>query len=684
MRQAPRSVCSQQTLTNKGFWGIVFIIFGQFLALLFKQMVREDWMSEDVALNWFRVTTIVTILGLFLIIIHIPDLYAARRKRESRMMKMMDVARKQMEPETHNFIAAPPRSFSTYFTDRDGPGVKTAPVEPKWVEIPQKLTKTSAVLKITGQGTLKFRMNTTEPFRVIFTGINDPDPTRGGNSNCICFVIGRNSKETTCRYHNNDLPTSIIDGAKYPTPHMACFDSGLDTHYWFSVDSANGNLKFGKGEMHTANCQIDISGQKLPWFKTIKNVWLDGGRGTVEGDFYINDEPIVVAPPPLVKAHDEITINDIAGNLAVTEQSLPEGCQFLYKNIAGEGVSTDESVIGFPLAEAIEQSIADKSGWVYKKLVQKSSTFGKPDPNAILPTKNTYLRITIGPSLGSSPGSPYVMEIWPAGGHCSPIHKHSEANAIIKVLHGTIHTDLYADLRPDITEPFVSADFTKGDCTYLTPDLYQIHKLTNPFKEVCITLQCYRYANTDSEHYEFFDYLANDGTIHQFAPNSDSQYLDFIELIGREYWSRKNVGAAKADELAKAGSQKARMSLIAGKQRASMAQMGRGVNLLAGTASSPPRGPPRISTRGGGSRGGSRLVSSSPYATGGRASGFGSSRFSGRYNGGLLTTKSGRGGGGTLGALHEHTPHDEFGNATPRNLNLNSKSSDGYQESVKL
>lgn len=44
----------------------------------------------------------------------------------------------------------------------------------------------------------------------------------------------------------------------------------------------------------------------------------------------------------------------------------------------------------------------------------------------------TYLRITLGQSLGNSPGQPYVVEIWPPG-HYSSIHDHGDACAVIKV-----------------------------------------------------------------------------------------------------------------------------------------------------------------------------------------------------------------------------------------------------------
>jgi hypothetical protein len=51
-----------------------------------------------------------------------------------------------------------------------------------------------------------------------------------------------------------------------------------------------------------------------------------------------------------------------------------------------------------------------------KKLEDKATEFGD-DPH------ETYLRITLGHSLGKSPGIPYVLEIWPKSNY-SPMHNH--------------------------------------------------------------------------------------------------------------------------------------------------------------------------------------------------------------------------------------------------------------------
>ena len=63
---------------------------------------------------------------------------------------------------------------------------------------------------------------------------------------------------------------------------------------------------------------------------------------------------------------------------------------------------------------------------LHETLDKKSGEFGESDP------LETYLRVTLGQSVGNSPGIPYVLEIWPSG-HYSPIHNHGGCNAVIKV-----------------------------------------------------------------------------------------------------------------------------------------------------------------------------------------------------------------------------------------------------------
>jgi hypothetical protein len=172
-------------------------------------------------------------------------------------------------------------------------------------------------------------------------------------------------------------------------------------------------------------------------------------------------------------------------------------------------------------------------------LINKSKEFSKDKPNIL----ETYLRITLGQNNGESPGVPYVMEIWPVG-HYSPIHNHAGANAIIRVLHGNINVKLFPFLtsKTDSIIPFGEANFKKDEITWISPTLNQTHQLKNldTNKETCITIQCYMYDENNKSHYDYFDYIDENGDKQQFEPDSDMDFIKFKETIKKE-WLNKNL-----------------------------------------------------------------------------------------------------------------------------------------------
>lgn len=311
---------------------------------------------------------------------------------------------------------------------------------------------------------------------------------------------------------------------------------GLDREptcpYWFSFDSHNRVLGFGKGEMRKS-CELACYGygpkpeegpDPYAWLAKAESVAVSASiRGSVD----IWRDPVTVEPPMYVVSHDAITMDDMAHGKLTVPANLSPTCQQLYDNVAGKAFVLDTP--GFPnFAEAIKRSIANPDGWCHKTLAAKASEFGKSDP------LKTYLRITMGQNQGDSPGIPFVMEIWPVA-HYSPIHNHGGSDAVIKVLHGAITVDLYPMLSSCHVEPFARAVFEKDDIAWISPRLNQVHKLINLGEtEPCITIQCYMYAQDNVTHWPYFDYL-NNNEIGHFDPNSDADYLEFKTLMMQEW-----------------------------------------------------------------------------------------------------------------------------------------------------
>lgn len=231
-----------------------------------------------------------------------------------------------------------------------------------------------------------------------------------------------------------------------------------------------------------------------------------------------------------MKDINDITMDDVALGDIMPKANLPVTSQKLFDCIGGKRFLLN--TLDFPdFYEAIEYSINTPGKWCYEKLREKATEFNK-DPNP----KETYLRITLGTNNGESPGVPYVMEIWPSG-HFSPIHSHAGAEAVIRVLKGSIHVNLFPFLSPEAPS-FGSADFVEGDVMWISPTLNQTHKLVNTSNNTCVTIQCYMYDEKDDAHYDYFDYLDNDGVVQQYDPDSDMDFVEFKEVI-REEWEER-------------------------------------------------------------------------------------------------------------------------------------------------
>lgn len=333
----------------------------------------------------------------------------------------------------------------------------------------------------------------------------------------------------------------ISDGNEYNSDKQAV--GGLTpkkgAYYWFSLDSQNQVFQAGIGEprIETITYYYAFNRQDKLWeankmfFESLTQIQYESMVQPIR----LVKDPITTQIPYLIKGTNDLTMDDVASNRYLPSAALSASAQQLYGCVSGEKfvLNSDD----FPeFSNAIEYSIATPGCWCYERLQQKATEFNKnPQP------LETYLRITLGQNNGESPGIPYVMEIWPIG-HYSPIHNHSGANAIIRVLHGSIHVQLFPYLCTDEegVDPFASADFETNDITWLSPSHNQIHRLVNleTNKDTCITIQCYLYDADDVKHYDYFDYLGEKNAKNQYEPDSDMDFISFKEQMKKEWKER--------------------------------------------------------------------------------------------------------------------------------------------------
>lgn len=301
---------------------------------------------------------------------------------------------------------------------------------------------------------------------------------------------------------------------------------------WVSVDRDNHRVSFGCGYMMRRNQLVELQLPDHLAGREVQSVVF-----TEPLVFYearpprVNRMPVVLDAPPVVVDRDSLTLEDLARNARLPASMLPDESQTLWGTVSGQriGVSSE-------LAAAIDYSLDTEGKCLFEIIRRKreKSEFG--DPSMV------YVRVTIGPAEGDSPGIPFVMEIWPRDCR-SPVHNHGNTVAVIKVLHGSISVAWYGPLADKGNpEPrrLDEATFHAGDVTWLTPEMYQTHQLKNPRTDTaCITIQSYRYLDRDDVHHEFFDYVGpKGGDLQFFEPDSDIDYLELVRKVGEEYAQR--------------------------------------------------------------------------------------------------------------------------------------------------
>ena len=113
--------------------------------------------------------------------------------------------------------------------------------------------------------------------------------------------------------------------------------------------------------------------------------------------------------------------------------------------------------------------------------------------------------------------------------------------SILKVLSGEIHSFYYLPLPKEANYEFEhrervlkSTIFRKGEKTWISPELYQTHKLHNKNAEnATITIQAYSYAH-DMGYFtnETFKYILDgDPIVHDFDPDKDFDFNEMEEIV---------------------------------------------------------------------------------------------------------------------------------------------------------
>jgi hypothetical protein len=384
-------------------------------------------------------------------------------------------------------------------------------------------------LIVHGQGVFIFKNQNNETQKECYFNIYDKNDANG-----LKIKFKSDSVQVNYIKSNEPLVNSCINNTQG-------LSNKSGVYYWFSIDSQNQRLYAGIGEARIENVIYEYHFEKTKINKLFLESLAEIYIPAITNNYIYSvialkllRDPITLHIPLLIKHTNQLTIADIGSNMYLPSSHLPTEAQKLYNCISGEQftLNTDD----FPdFYKAIEYSLSTPGCWCYDKIQSKSREFNPDKPNIL----ETYLRITLGENNGESPGIPYVIEIWPPQ-HYSPVHNHGGANAIIRVLEGSINVSLFAYLCTDSQniDPFSKVDFTKDDITWISSTLNQVHQLRNIENKTCVTIQCYLYDNDNYKHYDYFDYLDDLGNKQQYEPDSDMDFIAFKKII-KEEWESK-------------------------------------------------------------------------------------------------------------------------------------------------
>ncbi|CAF3889705.1 unnamed protein product [Adineta steineri] len=425
-------------------------------------------------------------------------------------------------------VAATPPKNDRYSSGNDETEVERfAQPDKHWC--PWKSGSCSNTLEIKGQGTVEIMQRKSVPFELQLSNKKD--------------AYDRKAYTIKISVNQNEVKLSTSTGQSYTstdTMYTLQPEGEYWHRYWISLFSTAPNVKYGIGEVRPFFSVFDI---ELPenesqlmkeiyylHFKVDNNDQMLTELKNLKEDFriFIGTSPVLHELALFVIPQEKYTLEHTTCHTAISELKLERPLRDLYYSVINFKLNTDE----FPdLTDIIERSIKNPKGWCYKKLKEKAEGFGKPNPKA------TYLRLTVGERKGDAPGHNFVVEVWPPG-HNSPIHNHSNAYAIIRVLSGDILVRLYPALTLKVNQyKPIEQICHEGKVIWMSPNLNQTHQLKHLdlYGKPCITIQCYMYGRDDRVHYEYFDYLSNDErSIGHFDPKSDMDFHEFKERMRQE------------------------------------------------------------------------------------------------------------------------------------------------------
>ena len=195
-----------------------------------------------------------------------------------------------------------------------------------------------------------------------------------------------------------------------------------------------------------------------------------------------------------------------------SQHEIPERAIDLYRRTRALSLSHWEQ-------EAIRASLNSRTGALRRLLEMKARRQGLNDP------LTTYIRVDC---FGKRVQSPCLLEIWP-GGHRSPIHEHANSTGLMKGVFGRVDIMLYEGLMPRPKEVALLS-VTPDRCSWMSPQLYQAHKVYCPMDEHDFAATFHIYADTQSDVFKYRE-EQEPHRIAEFLTESDISWGEFYKAL---------------------------------------------------------------------------------------------------------------------------------------------------------
>jgi hypothetical protein len=219
--------------------------------------------------------------------------------------------------------------------------------------------------EIVGQGAIGFKFIPSPQYDTITFKLAPKDPV--SSSTCLYFIV--DTKGARLNQGTNAGSGPLLAEVKSKT----AIGLGQNRTFWISLDKENHVIRCGKGYLMKSLQLFEKNIDEEKWNEMGYNNLVDHSMSVFAEDNKVqlitSKYPIYDDLPPLMRSHDEITLDDLDQNSAITIYELSPECRRLYSNVAGKNIQLNTANFT-DFSSAIEYSINTPGMTCFNKLIE--------------------------------------------------------------------------------------------------------------------------------------------------------------------------------------------------------------------------------------------------------------------------------------------------------------------------